>query len=64
MVGSRFKVVDRSTKDGYATASVEFLGDRVPEGQELLGRIHIIFWNIFYHIFNRLHDRTCALAVS
>ena len=64
MGGRRFKVLDRGTKDGYHTASVEFLHDVVPEGQELLGRIHIIFLNIFYHIFNRLHDRTCALAVS
>jgi len=51
MGGRRFKVVDRGTKDGYATASVEFLHDVVPEGQELLD-------------LQQLHDRTRALAVS
>merc|ERR1719341_2060262 len=51
MGGRRFKVVDRSTKDGYATASVEFLHDVVPEGEELLD-------------LQQLHDRTRALAVS
>jgi len=51
MGGRRFKVVDRGTKDGYSTASVEFLHDVVPEGQELLD-------------LQQLHDRTRALAVS
>ena len=53
MGGRRFKVLDRGTKDGYHTASVEFLHDVVPEGQELLGKIHLIFWKIINHIFNR-----------
>ena len=51
MGGRRFKVVERGTKDGYATATVEFLNDIVPEGQELLD-------------LQQLHDRTRALAVS
>jgi len=51
MGGRRFKVVERGTKDGYATATVEFLSDIVPEGQELLD-------------LQQLHDRTRALAVS
>jgi len=37
MGGRRFKVVERGTKDGYATATVEFLHDVVPQGQELVG---------------------------
>ena len=41
MGGRRFKVLDRDTKDGYSTASVEFLHDVVPEGQELVGRKNI-----------------------
>jgi len=51
MGGRRFKVVERGTKDGYATATVEFLHDVVPEGQELVD-------------LQQLHDRTRALAVS
>jgi len=51
MGGRRFKVLDRDSKDGYATAVVEFLHDVVPEGQELVD-------------LQQLHDRTRALAVS
>jgi len=51
MGGRRFKVVGRGTKDGYATANVEFLRDLVPTGQELLD-------------LQQLHDRTRDLAVS
>merc|ERR1712173_380166 len=51
MGGRRFKVVERGTKDGYATATVEFLHDVVPQGQELVD-------------LQQLHDRTRALAVS
>merc|ERR1711990_1384418 len=35
MGGRRFKVISRGTKDGYSTASVEFLKDNVPEDPEL-----------------------------
>jgi len=51
MGGRRFKVLDRDTKDGYSTASVEFLHDVVPEGQELVD-------------LQQLHERTRTLAVS
>ena len=69
MGGRRFKVVDRSTKDGYVTSIVEFLHDVFAEGQELLGKIHLIFWKIIIIIISsidlqQLHDRTRALAVS
>ena len=42
MGGRRFKVLDRDSKDGYATAVVEFLHDVVPEGQELVGKIQFL----------------------
>ena len=42
MGGRRFKVVERGTKDGYSTATVEFLHDVVPEGQELVG-MYLVF---------------------
>jgi len=51
MGGRRFKVLERGTKDGYATAKVEFLHDVIPNGQEL-------------QELQQLHDRTRALAVS
>merc|ERR1719192_2113463 len=51
MGGRRFKVLETGTKDGYATAKVEFLHDVVPNGQEL-------------QELQQLHDRTRALAVS
>ena len=30
-----FQVVDRGTKDGYSTATVEFLKDNLPEDSDL-----------------------------
>lgn len=51
MGGRRFKVLERDTKDGYATASVEFLHDAVPDGQDLVD-------------LQQLHERTRSLAVS
>ena len=38
MGGRRFKVLERGTKDGYATAKVEFVHDVIPNGQELQGK--------------------------
>jgi len=51
MGGRRFRVLSRSSKDGYQTAEVEFLHDLVPEGQSLLE-------------LQQLHDRTKELALS
>merc|ERR1712088_20191 len=51
MGGRRFKVISRGTKDGYSTASVEFLKDNVPEGPEL-------------EALQNLHDQTQATALS
>ena len=33
--GRRFKVLQRGSKDGYSTATVEFLQDKPDEGEEL-----------------------------
>ena len=35
MGGSRFKVLERDNKDGYNTATVEFLKDAPPDEAEL-----------------------------
>jgi len=51
MGGRRFKVISRGTKDGYSTASVEFLKDNVPEDPEL-------------EALQNLHDQTQATALS
>jgi len=51
MGGRRFKVVDRGTKDGYSTATVEFLKDNLPEESDL-------------EALQSLHDQTQATALS
>ena len=38
MGSRRFRVLERGSKDGYATANVEFLQDVVPEGEDLVGQ--------------------------
>ena len=35
--------MERGTKDGYNTAVVEFLRDEIPTGQDLEGRVFIIY---------------------
>merc|ERR1711936_986794 len=51
MGGRRFKVVDRGTKDGYSTATVEFLKDNLPEDSNL-------------EALQSLHDQTQETALS
>jgi len=51
MGGRRFKVVDRGTKDGYSTATVEFLKDNFPEDSNL-------------EALQSLHDQTQETALS
>jgi len=51
MGGRRFKVVGRGTKDGYSTATVEFLKDNLPEDPNL-------------EALQSLHDQTQATALS
>merc|ERR1711971_908308 len=51
MGGRRFKVVERGTKDGYSTATVEFLKDNLPEESDL-------------EALQSLHDQTQATALS
>jgi len=51
MGGRRFKVVSRGTKDGYSTATVEFLKDNLPEESNL-------------EALQNLHDQTQETALS
>ena len=45
-----FQVVDRGTKDGYSTATVEFLKDNLPEDSEL--EALQVGSNTVYHCFS------------